>query len=69
MGNISYEVPSIHPFIGVESDGAVPHQAAFADACVTASADQAIFDGALSMALTVIDVAGDEALRARLLAG
>ena len=68
MGNVSHEVPSIHPFIGVESKGAVPHQEAFADACATPSADQAIFDGALGMALTVIDMATDPALRSRLLA-
>ncbi|MGD8486571.1 MAG: M20 family metallopeptidase [Chloroflexota bacterium] len=68
MGNVSYEVPSIHPFIGVESHGAVPHQAAFADACATPSADQAVFDGALAMALTVIDLASDESIRTRLLA-
>jgi amidohydrolase len=68
MGNVSHEVPSIHPFIGVESDGAVPHQEAFADACATPSADQAVFDGALAMALTVIDMAADESIRARLLA-
>ena len=68
MGNVSYEVPSIHPFIGVDSKGAVPHQAAFADVCATPSADQAVFDGALAMALTVIDMATDEAVRDRLLA-
>ena len=68
MGNISYEVPSIHPHIGVESHGAVNHQKAFADACATPSADQAIFDGALGMAYTVIEAAGNEALRSRLLA-
>jgi metal-dependent amidase/aminoacylase/carboxypeptidase family protein len=69
MGNVSYEVPTIHPFIKVESGGAVPHQAAFADACATPSADQAIFDGALGMALTAIDMATDQSIRARLLAG
>ena len=69
MGNVSYVVPSIHPFISVESNGAVPHQEAFADACATPSADQAIFDGALALALTVIDVAADDAIKARLLEG
>ncbi len=69
MGNVSYEVPTIHPFIGVESNGAVPHQAAFADACATPSADQAIFDGALAMAMTVIEAATDGGVRNRLLAG
>jgi amidohydrolase len=68
MGNVSYVVPSIHPHIGIESHGAVNHQAAFADACAELSADQAIFDGALAMAFTVIDAAMDESIRARLLA-
>jgi amidohydrolase len=68
MGNISYVVPSIHPMLGVDTHGAVNHQKAFADACATPSADQAIFDGALAMAETVIEAAGDEALRSRLLA-
>mgnify|MGYP001820683046 FL=1 len=67
MGNVSHEVPSIHPFIGVESKGAVPHQEAFADACATPSADQAVFDGALAMALTAIDMATDQSIRDRLL--
>jgi amidohydrolase len=68
MGNVSHVVPSIHPYIGVDSDGAVPHQAAFADACITPSADRAIFDGALAMAMTAIDLASDESMRSRLLA-
>ncbi len=67
MGNISYEVPSIHPMLGIETHGAVNHQKEFADACATPSADQAIFDGALGMAYTVIEAAGDDALRNRLL--
>lgn len=67
MGNVSYVVPSIHPMVGIETDGAVNHQKEFADACVTPSADQAIFDGALCMALTSIDVARDATVRARLL--
>jgi amidohydrolase len=68
MGNISHEVPSIHPMLGIETHGAVNHQKEFADACATPSADQAIFDGALGMALTVIDMAQDDAVRTRLLA-
>ncbi len=68
MGNISHEVPSIHPMLGIETHGAVNHQAEFADACATPSADQAIFDGALAMAQVCIDASQDETLRARLLA-
>ena len=41
MGDVSHLVPSIHPMIGIDSDGAVNHQRAFADACATPSADQA----------------------------
>ena len=68
MGNVSYEVPAIHPHIGVETHGAVNHQGEFADACATPSADRAIFDGALGMAYTVIEAATDESVRHRLLA-
>lgn len=67
MGNVSHVVPSIHPMVGIETHGAVNHQKEFADACVEPSADQAIFDGALCMALTAIDVARDDAIRSRLL--
>lgn len=67
MGNVSHEVPSIHPMIGIETHGSVNHQAEFADACAEPSADQAIFDGALAMAMTVIDVASDGSIRSRLL--
>jgi len=68
MGNVSHEVPAIHPFIGIDSQGAVNHQAGFAAACAGPSADRAIFDGALAMAFTVVDAASDPILRRRLLA-
>ena len=31
MGNVSLEVPSIHPLLGIDAGGAVNHQAEFAD--------------------------------------
>ncbi len=67
MGNVSHVVPSIHPMIGIDAGGAVNHQAAFAEACATPSADQAILDGAIAMAWTAIDAAQDEVLRGRLM--
>ncbi len=67
MGNVSHLVPSIHPMIGIDTNGAVNHQQAFADACATPSADQAILDGAVAMSWTVIDAAQDAVLRARLI--
>jgi metal-dependent amidase/aminoacylase/carboxypeptidase family protein len=57
MGNVSQVVPSIHPMIGIESGDAVNHQKEFADATVTPSGEQALRDGALGMAYTIIDMA------------
>lgn len=67
MGNISRVIPSIHPMIRIDSLPAVNHQKEFADKCATDSADQAIYDGALAMAWTVIDLALENSVRTRLL--
>ncbi len=67
MANVSLAVPSIHPLIGIEARGAVNHQPEFAAACVTASADAAVRDGAVALAWTAIDAATDPGLRSRLL--
>jgi amidohydrolase len=66
MGNVSIAIPSIHPCIAIESDGAVNHQPEFAAACVNASADRAALEGSLAMAFTAIDIASGP-LRDRLL--
>jgi amidohydrolase len=68
MANVSLAVPTIHPLLAIESHGAVNHQPEFAAACVTASADTAVRDGALAMAWTAIDAASPGPLRERLLA-
>jgi amidohydrolase len=68
MANVSLAVPTIHPLMRIESDGAVNHQPEFAAACVTPSADAAVRDGAVALAWTAIDAATDPALRAHLLA-
>jgi amidohydrolase len=60
MGNVSRLVPSVHPMLKIESDGAVNHQPGFAAATITESGDKAIRDGALGMAWTVIDMAEKE---------
>ncbi len=57
MGNVSQVVPSIHPMIGIETNGAVNHQKEFAAATITESGDRAIADGALAMAHTIVDMA------------
>jgi amidohydrolase len=66
MANVSLVVPSIHPLIGIETHGAVNHQPAFTRACLGASADRAVLDGATALALTGVFVARDTALRQRL---
>jgi amidohydrolase len=66
MGNVSLAIPSIHPFIGIDSLPAVNHQPEFAAHCVSAVADKAVIDGATAMAWTAIDIAADEALSQRL---
>jgi amidohydrolase len=67
MGNVSLAMPSIHPCIAIDSAGAVNHQPAFAAACVNASADRAVVEGSLALALTAIGAANGP-LRERLLA-
>jgi metal-dependent amidase/aminoacylase/carboxypeptidase family protein len=67
MGNVSLKIPSIHPFIGINSLPAVNHQPEFTAHCVKPESDRAIFDGALAMAWTVIDAASDPAVRDRLI--
>lgn len=60
MGNVSHVVPSIHPSLKIETD-AVNHQPEFAAATITPSGEQAIRDGALAMAGTIIDLANQDA--------
>lgn len=67
MANISLELPTIHPLVGIDSLPAVNHQPEFTKAAGSASADRAMREGALSMALTIIDLALDQDLRTRLL--
>ncbi len=66
MGNVSQLVAAIHPYVGIGSAPAVNHQSEFAAACVTPAADAALLDAATALALTVVDVASDAALRVRL---
>lgn len=69
MGNVTHALPAIHPTIAVDCGDAVNHQPEFAAACAAESADQAVLDGALAMAYTVVSAASDTAMRQRLLAG
>ncbi|MEV7604021.1 M20 family metallopeptidase [Paenarthrobacter sp. NPDC089322] len=55
MGNVSQLVPAIHPYIGLGCFPAANHQPEFAAHCVGDAANQAIHDGAASLALTALD--------------
>lgn len=63
MANISLAMPAIHPLIGIDSAGAVNHQAEFTAACAQSSADQAVVHGAIAMAWTMLDIAADTTIR------
>ena len=67
MGNVSLALPTIHPFIGIDSLPAVNHQPGFTDAAARPAADQAVIDGAVAMAWTAIDAATDPDLTDALL--
>jgi amidohydrolase len=68
MGNVSLEIPSIHPMIGINSLPAVNHQPEFAHHCATPDADKALSDGAQAMAWTCIDLATNREAREALFA-
>lgn len=57
MGNVSQIVPTIHPMLDIDSYPAVNHQREFADHTITPAGEQAIRDGALGMAWTIVDLA------------
>ena len=67
MGNVSLMLPTIHPAIGIDCLPAVNHQPEFTAACATDSALQALYDGAVAMAWTMIDMASQPQIKDRLL--
>ncbi|WP_066905452.1 amidohydrolase [Millisia brevis] len=67
MGNITNVLPGIHPLIGIDAGGAVLHQPAFADAVVGPSANAAIEDGAIALAVVAAAAAADPRQREKLL--
>jgi len=57
MSNVSYAVPTIHPMLSIHAEPAVNHQVEFAAHTLTPDGEAAIHDGALAMAMTIIDLA------------
>lgn len=66
MGNVSQVMPTIHGMVSVLGSDAVPHNPEFTAAAVSPAADDAILDGAIALAWTVIDVAANPDLRAEM---
>lgn len=60
MGNVSLEVPSIHPMLSLNCAPIGNHQPDFTRQTITPEGHRAIFDGAVGMAWTVIDVAAGD---------
>jgi len=56
MGNVSYEVPSIHPMIQAAAPGTPIHTPAFAGFAAGPEGDRAVLDGAKAMAWTIADL-------------
>lgn len=67
MANVSHVYPTIHPMISLGTGCPGIHESSFADAAASAQGDQAIWDGALAMAWTCVDLASDPEERRRLL--
>jgi len=57
MGNVSQIVPSIHPRVSLHCAPIGNHQPAFTSQTITPEGNQAIFDAAVGMAWTAIDLA------------
>lgn len=55
MGNVSQQVPSIHPYIGLGCYPTLNHQREFADCTIGPVAEKALLDGATALSWTAID--------------
>src|SRR5882757_2023526 len=67
MGNITQVMPGIHPVVGIDANGASIHQPGFAAAAAGPSADNAVVEGAVMLARTVVALAETPAERDRVL--
>ncbi len=62
MGNVSHRVPSIHPMLAVAPPNVIIHNPEFARWAASDKGDDAVMDGAKSLAFTAIDVMCDAGL-------
>ncbi|MEV8567477.1 amidohydrolase [Streptomyces sp. NPDC051322] len=69
MGNVSLQVPTIHPTIGYDTHGAKQHTPEFTAYGKSPGADRAVVDGATALALVGVELSTTEAQRRRLIEG
>jgi amidohydrolase len=56
MGNISLQVPSIHPLVAIAPPGSAIHSPLFCQAAISSSAERGLMDAATALALTTTDL-------------
>ncbi len=64
LGNVSQRIPAIHPMIASAPADVMIHTPEFARWAVSDLADRAVVDGAIALAMTMLDYAHDPELRA-----
>ena len=62
MGNVSHRVPSIHPMLSVAPPGVIIHNPEFARWAASEKGDEAVIEGAKSLAMTALDIMLDAGL-------
>jgi amidohydrolase len=67
MGNVTLAMPGIHPVVGVDTGGASLHQPEFTAVAASPSGDDAVIDGAIMLARTVIRLAETPSERDRVI--
>ncbi len=67
MGNVTQTMPGIHPIVGVDAGGASLHQPEFTAAAASPSADDAVIDGSIMLARTMIRLAETPSERQRVI--
>lgn len=67
MGNVTKVMPGIHPVVGVDAGGASVHQPGFTAAAASPSGDNAVVEGAIMLARTVVALAESGTERDRVL--
>jgi amidohydrolase len=65
MGNVSYAVPAIHPYIAIAPDGVPMHSHGFREAAASPAGERGLLLAAKGMAMTTIDLLTDADLLAR----